>query len=500
MNDLFETNGLVPPASSELPVIRNYYLRKILVISDEGNCLPSIQHDGDDDDESFDERNVQAQLNRFSSVLTDGSISNEGRKMILDHMRRKKIHFFTEDSFDKDRVLKSKLTVKVKKEIRNYFTKEQFHIDKVLAEEGRFQQECNNTSVICNDDDMDEDEINNEEDEDDNDENDSYDNTTSISTSTTLASKDNQPINVVTTPIHNTRSTKRQASSTPSLSTPTSPAKKKKGKRSLTPKNTVRSKKSDFAKVNVYTSVKVPSKTVRNEGKFMVLVTTDNGSGENLFAWRPAYLKPVFELFQDDFESGEFLVDDVTFEVYEQCEEPQSDDQKQSGNKYSVDLLAMIFPYTKETCHKAGLAFRNHGKNEKDFVKKMFDSFWDNMVKDELFEPRLINCIERASLSSNSTFDEEYPKRRFRDYTSRVAQCLARDKTTKKKRSDNFDKLENPEKSFHWDVPISDLIIKSTVEHIVLNDLVVPRGPKKEDSNLFERFTGLSPRQMSEDV
>lgn len=525
MKELFKMNNIPEPVSAELPVFRNYYLRKIAVISDDGSCLPNIDilkerpklSKEENEEESEDERNTLAQLNRFSSVLTDGSLTKEAKSKIINHMKKMKIFFYTYDSFNQDVDLKSKLSKMTKKKIREYFLKEQFHIDKVLAEEemeedfSQFEGQSNGNQENYVDDLIETNDLkskDNENEDSEEIEGDTFNGSTIESdddsifnnpstcsnppSSTSISTKSSQiEKNNFTSPA--SRGTKR-TNSTPSLSNSVSPAKKK-GKKSLTPRNTVRGKKSDYAKVNVYTTIKVPSKTLKNEGKFLVVVTTENGSGDNLFAWRPTYLKPVFELFQDDYEEGEYLGDDIKFEVYEQVSEPQGEDQKISGSKYPVNLLTISMPYTKQTCHKAGLAFKDHKTTEKEFVKLMFDSFWDSMVKDSLFEPRLINCIERANCSEGDDFDETYPRRHFKSYNSRVAQCLAQDKTSKKKRSDNFDKLDKPEKVFHWDVPLSNLITKSNV-HLIKNEFDCQYGPNKVDKEIFEKFTGFAKKTV----
>ena len=289
-----------------------------------------------------------------------------------------------------------------------------------------------------------------------------------------------------------TRSKKQCVPSTPPPSKAmllVSPKVQKGKKKSLTP-NKANKSKSDFSKVSVHVSVKAPKKMNQEDRTYFLIIETENGQGENLFAWRPKFLKEVFECFQEDYEPGDYWRENVSFLCIEQCDSPNSEMQKLNSKGYGVNLIAIQLEVTGDIVRKVIPDEDDGISAEHIFIKTMFDCFWKSMVSDKSFEPRLVNCIEKTVLPPNHNFDETYPRKSVTSYVSPVVRCLAKDKSKKKKRSDNFDKLENPQFDFHFNVPLGDFMLGPQVKEIC-SELKLKRKSKKE-KEVFEKFTGFT--------
>ena len=508
MKELLEVNEIFDIKFKKLVSIRTSYLQKIKVFCQAGNYLEDINIEEDDCDDEQESICKIAQFDKHDAFIKD--LPKTQQKLLLDHMKKSKTIFYTLDSYNGDKKLKSKLSNPTKKQIRNFFAKEQNQIDLMTAndsfdddneetngiqstEENEYMSDYSSTS-------------NNQEksgkksssksrksdDEDDSEEEDDFDGV--------FGSNNGDGKGKRKTPYDDasgsTMSTRSKKVKNPYTSPPSkamllvSPRVKKGKKKSMTP-NKAMKKKGDYSKVNVHVSVKIPKRFGDDdeEGVYYLMVTTENDKGGNLFAWRPNFLKEVFECFQEDYEEGDYWREQVLFDYYERCDKPKSDSQMLDNRNYPVFVLVIQLEVTPEILKRALPNHNNGISTEQLFVRTMFDCFWNNMVKDSNFEARLVNCIEKTYLPKDKEFDDTYPRNRISSYTSSLARCLARDMGNKQKRSDNFDKLENPEKVFHFNVPMSDHIIKPSLKAIC-TELKLKRTTKK-DVELFEKFTGF---------
>ena len=506
MTKLLDINEIFDVKFKKIVSIRNAYLQKIKVFDQAGNYLDDINIDDDEiiDDDSFSK---VAQFDKHQSFIK--KLPKSQQKLLLEHMNKTKTSTYTLDSYNQDKRLKSKLSNATKKIIRNFFAKEQNQID-LMTETDSFDNDnddsaenVSNESALFSDDEEDNEDYEDshrskrstkrsyktaEDDEEDDDFDDIFGINDEENRSKRKKSSDDSSVTTI-----ETRS--KKARNSPTSSPPSkamllvSPRVKQGKRKSLTPKKAYK-KKSDYSKVNVHVSVKIPKQSgEEDEGVYYLIVTTENDKGEGLFAWRPSFLKEVFECFQDDYEEGDYWREQVLFDCYEQCDKPKSDNQALEKGQYPAFVLVIQLEVTPEILKKA-LPNHNSGiSTEHLFVKTMFDCFWNNMVKDSKFEPRLVNCIEKTYLPKDKVFDDTYPRRRLSSYASSLARCLAQDLSTKKKRSDNFDKLDNPEQFFHFNVPLSDHIITSSLK-VICSELQLKRSTKKE-IELVEKFTGF---------
>ena len=503
MKKLLEINEIFDVRFKQLVSIRNAYLQKIKVFCQAGNYLEDINVEDDDivDDDSISK---VAQFDKHDTFIKE--LPRSQQKLLLDHMKKTKTIFYTLATYNSDSKLKSKLSNPTKKSIRNFFAKEQNQID-LMTEKDSFDDGNESTGnaskeeeYLSDDEEESDDQLESrksskrgykisEEEEEDNDDFDDIFGDINDDDKRTKRKKLNEETSV------SKISTRSKKVNNPYASPPSkamllvSPRVKKGKKKSLTPKKAYK-KKSDYAKVNVHVSAKIPKRFGNDDdGVYYLVVTTENDKGQNLFAWRPKYLKEVFECFQEDYEEGDYWRDQVLFDYYEKCDEPKSDNQYLEKGEYPAFVLVIQLEVTPEILKRA-LPDRNNGiSTEHVFIRTMFDCFWNNMVKDSNFEARLINCIEKTNLPKDQSFDDTYPRHRLSSYSSSVARCLAQDLSSKKKRSDNFDKLENPEQVFHFNTPLSDHIIKSSLKAIC-SELKLKRNTKK-DVELFEKFTGF---------
>ena len=504
MKKLFEINNIVDVRFKQLVSIRNAYLQKIKVFCQAGNYLDDIDIDGESivDDNSHSKT---AQFDKLSPFIKD--LPKTQQKLLIDHMRKTKTLSYTLETYNSDKKLKSKLSNPTKKTIRNFLAKEQYQIDLMTGNDSSDDDIENSTGNVSKEDEYlsdfstssnkhdDHNKVTKKDstnsDEDDDDDDDDYDNIFGVNDNERSGKRkksndDESESSIITSP------KKSRVPSSPPTSKAmllVSPRVKKGKKKNLTPRKALK-KKSDYAKVNVHVSVKIPKVSGQpDEGVYYLIVTTEDNKGENLFVWRPNFLKEVFECYQDDYEEGDYWKEQVLFDYYERCDKPKSDTQLLDKGQYPAFVLVIQLEVTPEILKKA---LPDHDKTistEHMFIKTMFDCFWNNMVKDKNFEALLVNCVEKTYLPKDKVFDETYPRRRLSSYSSSLARCLAQDLTTKKKRSDNFDKLENPELAFHFNVPLSDHLITSSLKGICA-ELKLKRNTRK-DLELFEKFTGF---------
>ena len=504
MKDLLELNEITDIKFKNVVSIRNAFLQKLKVFDQVGNYLEDINVDVDAETSDTEVDKV-AKLDKHNVVSC--KLSKGQKKVLLEHMTKNKVFFYTIDTYNGDLVLKSKLSKQSKKLIRNFFAKEQNMIDMMTSTDSADEEDDVMDNIIGspgkNKVDMSDDSDNSDEEcsDSEDDENDSDNDSDDYSGvfGNTGGKKNHQNVKKrkksnsdSSESMVQTRSKKQCVPSTPPPSKAmllVSPKVQKGKKKSLTP-NKANKSKSDFSKVSVHVSVKAPKKVNQEDGTYFLIIETENGQGENLFAWRPKFLKEVFECFQEDYEPGDYWRENVSFLCIEQCDSPNSEMQKLNSKGYGVNLIAIQLEVTEDILRKVIPDEDDGISAEHIFIKTMFDCFWKNMVNDKSFEPRLVNCIEKTLLPPNHNFDETYPRKSVTSYVSPVVRCLAKDKSKKKKRSDNFEKLENPQFDFHFNVPLGDFMLGPQVKEIC-SELKLKRKSKKE-KEVFEKFTGFT--------
>lgn len=476
---IFSLNDLQVKDSS-VHFMRIFYLQKIKVQDIDGEMLDSIEIlDNDEDDDSISSNSLSTisyKMSKDDFKYNPINVDKTIRDRIRKGMKRYGIEYFTKASFEENKNFRRKVNMSKSSlsQIYKYFDTKQKELDDNIDDDSLispyFSSENEDANSTKSESTNDKEDFNNNESSHQNSENEEE----------TEKSNSRKKRNNISSP------NKRQkiVSNVSSLLSP----KEHKGKKVMTPLSSsdddgivTRSKSKSSGKMLVHVSPVIKSKF--QDKKFVLIVNTEYGKAKkDLFGWRPDYLPKVFKLFQSDYEEGEFLRKWKFGNIHRSASEYSSEHAE-----YNATILYIIVPLSNEMINELK-ANCDHISTEKDVLKECFEAFFQNMVKNEKFEERLVNAID------GNINNEKYPRKSYAKNS--VVSYIARTKDDSEKK-DNIKRIENVEIQYRWNVPVGKFVVKQEIKELLESEANFP--VTKDNKNTIKLVTGFDYLDLDND-